>query len=373
MFGIGLNHLFIHFIDYPVYDLAGLKILHGQALDLYDLKRTTPGGYYYPYFFAFVFSVFSYIGYAGKVLFYILFCLSYLKILNFSVEKSLLLIGGEGTKYRYLIYSLTLLATSYAASDGFMNANIAIFLMVLSIYAYELKDHYPIAAGALMATAVVFKIYPALILCFFIWGKQWKMVFSSFVFILFFYLGIPLLVNGYTNGMMLLHNQYIVLSNFGSHWPLNSTVFQNLTATMLRAFPGLETKHILIPSLLIIFAAFLPSFLKKKAKVKDSFRLKMFFLILALTPILTPVSWFNMALFYAPVVAYMICLSVIKKDHLATVMTAAYVLMFCMTTPGILGSRINNILEFYAVPFIGIVLMMFAYIVRIKRDDDVSL
>jgi hypothetical protein len=222
-----------------------------------------------------------------------------------------------------------------------------------------------------MAAAVVFKIYPALILCFFIWEKHWKMVLSSFIFIIFFYLGLPLLVNGYADGMVLLRNQYTVLSNFGSHWPLNSTVFQNLTATMLRAFP--ETKHILIPSLLIIFVAFLPSFLKKKEEVRDSFRLKMFFLILALTPILTPVSWYNMALFYAPVIAYMICLSVIKKDRFVTTMTAAYIIMFCMTTPGILGNRINDMLEFYAVPFIGVVLMLFAYIVRIKRDDDVSL
>ncbi len=373
MFGIGVNHLVIHFIDYPVYELAGLKVLHGQVLSLYDLERTTPGGYYYPYFFAFVFSVFSYIGYTGKILFYVLFCLSYLKILRFSVDNSLRLIGDESSKYRYLIYSITLLATSYAANDGFMNANIAIFLMVLSIYSYELRDRHPIVAGALMATAVVFKIYPALILCFFIWGKYWKMVVSSIFFMAFFYLGMPLIIHGYTDGLILLKNQYIVLNNFGSHWPLNSTVFQNLTATMLRLFPGLEAKHILVPSFLIVLVAFLPSFLKKKALVKDTFILKMFFLILALVPILTPVSWYNMALFYMPVIAYMTCLAVLKKDRFAATMTLAYILMFCMTTPGILGSRMNDLLELYAVPFIGVVMILLAYIIRIKRDDDVSL
>lgn len=366
---MGVNHLVIHFIDYPVYDLAGLKVLHGQALGLYDLERTTPGGYYYPYFFALVFSLFSYIGYAGRIVFYVLFYLSYVKVLKFSVENSLRLFGENGPRYRYLIYSITLLATSYAVNDGFMNANIGIFLMVLSIYAYELKDRYPIVAGALMAAAVVFKVYPALILCFFIWDKQWKMVFSSLIFILFLYLGLPIIVNGYTDGIVLLHNQYTVLSNFGSHWPLNSTVFQNLTATMLRAFPGLEPKHILIPSFLVVFAAFLPSFLKKRTEVKEPFRSKMFFLILALTPILTPVSWYNMALFYAPVIAYMTCLSIMKKDRLATTMTVAYIVMFCMTTPGILGNRMNDTLELYAVPFIGVALMVFGYIVRIRRDD----
>ncbi len=321
-----------------------------------------------------MFPLFSYLGYAGKILFYIIFCLSYIKILNFSVENSLKLLGETNSKYRYLIYSITLLATTYAVNDGFMNANIGIFLMALSIYAYELRDKNPILAGALIASAVVFKIYPGFIFCFFIWNKNWKTVIYGSLFILLLYAGIPILVNGYSDGIILLHNQYLVLNHFGSHWPLNSTVFQNLTATLMRLFSNLETKHILIPSFLIIFAALLPSFLKNKKKTTGSFRLKIFFLILALTPILTPVSWYNMALFYAPVIAYMTALSVIKKDQLATVLFSAYILLFCLTTPGIIGNTINNMLEYYGVPFIGVSLMLIAYIVRLKRyDEDGSL
>lgn len=342
-------------------------MLHGQALQLYDLKRTTPGGYYYPYFFALIFSVFSYLGYAGKILFYIIFCLSYIKVLHFSVENSLKLLGESNSKYRYLIYSITLLATAYAVNDGFMNANIAIFLMALSIYAYEFRDKNPLFAGALIAAAMVFKIYPAFIFCFFIWNKNWKTVLYGILFSIFLYAALPILVNGYSDGITLLHNQYTVLNHFGSHWPLNSTVFQNLTATVMRFFPTLQTKHILLPSFLIIFIALLPIFLKNKEKTKEPFRLKIFFLILALTPILTPVSWYNMALFYAPVIAYMTCLSIIKKDRFATILLSAYVLLFCLTTPGILGSKINDSLEYYAVPFIGVALMLFAYIVRLKR------
>ena len=370
MLGIGANHLVVHFIDYPVYDLAGLKVLHRQALALYDLNRTTPGGYYYPYFFALVFSIFSYLGYAGKILFYIIFCLSYIKILKFSVDNSLKLLGETNSKFRYLIYTITLLATTYAVNDGFMNANIGIFLMVLSIYAYELRDKNPLLAGALIASAMVFKIYPAFIFGFFIWNKNWRTVLYGCLFTIFLYAGVPILVNGYSEGIILLKNQYTVLDHFGSHWPLNSTVFQNLTATTMRLFPNIQTKQILLPSFLIIFIALLPSFLKNKKNIKISFQLKIFFLILALTPILTPVSWYNMALFYAPVIAYMTSLSIIKKDKLAVTLLSAYILLFCLTTPGILGNRINDMLEYYAVPFIGVSLMLLAYLVRLRRYDD---
>jgi hypothetical protein len=81
-----------------------------------------------------------------------------------------------------------------------------------------------------------------------------------------------------------------------------------------------------------------------------------------------------MALFYTPVIAYMTALSVIKKDQFATALFSAYILLFCLTTPGIIGNTINDMLEYYAIPFIGVSLMLIAYIVRLKRyDEDGSL
>lgn len=317
-----------------------------------------------------MFSIFSYLGYTGKILFYIIICLSYIKILNFSVTSSLKLLGEFNSKYRYLIYSITLLATTYAVNDSFMNANIGICLMALSIYAYELRNKNPLFAGALIAAAIVFKIYPSFIFCFFIWNKNWRTVLYGVLFTIFLYAGVPILVNGYSNGLILLKNQYTVLNHFGTHWPLNSTMFQNLTATLMRFFPSIQTKQILLPSFLIIFAALLPSFLKKRTNIKEAFSLKIFFLILALTPILTPVSWYNMALFYTPVIAYTTSLSIIKKDKLTATLLSFYILLFCLTTPDILGNRINDLLEYYAIPFLGVSLMLIAYLVRLKRYDD---
>jgi len=278
------------------------------------------------------------------------------------------LLKEENTKYRYPIYLIVLISSIYAINDAFMNANIGIILMALSIYSFELKDKRPLIAGMLIAAAVVFKIYPAFILCFFVWNKNWKMVTSAIFFILFFYIGTPIVFNGFSNGILLLKNQYFVLSNFGDHWPLDSIVFQNLTSTMLRFFPSLELKSVLKPALITVLVIFLPSFIKKKKDIKETFVLKMFFFTLALTAMLTPVSWYNMALFYTPIIAYTASLALTKRYVPAIMSFALFFIMFCLTTPGILGNKINDLLEYYAIPFLGLLIITMFFSTELKKN-----
>jgi hypothetical protein len=63
--GAGISHIGKHFIDYPVYETAALKVLKGDLNNLYDVNRNSPGGYYYPYFFAMMFIPFAAMGAFG--------------------------------------------------------------------------------------------------------------------------------------------------------------------------------------------------------------------------------------------------------------------------------------------------------------------
>ncbi len=363
----GISHMNKHFFDYPVYELAGLKVLQGKGLEIYD-KGAILGGFYYPYFFALMFAPLSLMGFFGKIVFYVLHCLSFIKIINFSIKNSLSLLKEDNTKFYYPICLIVLISSINAINNAFLNSNIGVFLIVLAIYAFELKDKRPFIAGLLIAMAVVFKIYPALILCFFVWNKNWKMVASALFFTLLFYLGAPFLLNGFENGILLLKNQYTVLSHYGNHWPLDSISFQNLSSTILRAFPSLEVKHVLIPTFILILIGFMPSFLKNKKDLKETFVLKMFFLILALTAMLTPVSWYNMALFYTPIIAYTLTLAIAKKYKPAIVSFISFFVLFCLTTPSILGNKLNDLLEYYALPFFGLLIIVLFFIPEIKKD-----
>src|SRR4051812_5769271 len=83
----GVLHRRHHFIDYPVYEVASSKVLAGHAGGLYDLTRTTPGGFYYPYFFALAFTPFAAAGpEAGRWLFLALFLAAYGFVLAWSVR-----------------------------------------------------------------------------------------------------------------------------------------------------------------------------------------------------------------------------------------------------------------------------------------------
>lgn len=374
LFGAGVNHLLRHFIDYPVYERAANHILSGEIGSLYDLQRTGPGGFYYSYFFGLAFIPFALLGpgILGKVLFLILVFLSYGKLLRFSAECASLLLGSPLSEKNKLIASVLLvLLTTYSFNDALMNANIGIFLLVLCLYAYDFRGKAPVLSGFCLALAVVFKIYPVIVACFFVWAKRWRVVCWTVFFSAVLYVFLPLLVYGEDVGRKILHDQIHVVSHFGQHWGYGAHVFQNFHATAIRLGSVVGIPEHTAFSFSLLFSCFatvllfLKSFLSRR-KISPVFECKMVVLILALVPLLVPVSWYNMGLFYAPLIAVILAFSLQTRAKEWGIALVLYSLLYCLTTPDLLGRTLNQTLSFYGAPFWGVVALIVVYVWRVR-------
>lgn len=363
--GAGVSHLTKHFIDYPVYETASLKVINGDIANLYDLKRNTPGGYYYPYFFAFAFSPFAAMGNVlGKWSFLVLFFCCYGFVLAFSINlaKSFSPIGSF-----FGFLSVVILLSTHSFNDALMNANIGLILLALCIAAYKVADRSWVLASVFMATAISFKIYPIIVLCYFVWRKDWKLVATTCLLTCGLMYGLPILIYGLNQGMELVSNQYFVLSHFGNHWSYDSHVFQNIPATAMRLA---ELLHLnknkafdfsLVLAGVLILMFYSKSFFVVGTEDDKDFQDRMFAVSLALVPMLVPVSWYNMGLFYMPLLSCVVAEAFARKERFVVVCLAGYVFFYCLCTPDIIGRPANYWLAFRGFPFWGVVLIIVAF------------
>jgi hypothetical protein len=355
LFIAGCIHVKNHFIDYPVYELAAQKIIQGKAADIYDVTRQTPGGFYYSFFFAVCFIPFTLLGtHFGKILFFLIFFGCYLKILDFSIKSAL----GEKARVDYQNYravgALTVLLTAYSANDAFMDANIGIILLTLCLLSYELRIRRPWVAGILLGIAIVFKIYPVAVLGYFVWERRIKVCVSALITIGLLYFALPLIFYGTAEGVQLILNHWQVVEHFGQHWSFDSPKFQNWPSTFTR-FAGhfkINKQIAFRTSVVLIVVATIGFYLKSFfiAVKSEIFCLRMFSLCLALIPIAVPVSWYNMGLFYAPVIAFHASRTEKKSSLVALTL---FILFYCLSAPDLVGIDFNHALENAGVPFFG--------------------
>jgi len=363
--GAGVSHVTKHFIDYPVYETAALKVLKGDVSNLYDLKRNIPGGYYYPYFFALAFSPFAAMGNVlGKWSFLVLFFCCYAFVLAFSLKMAKSF-SSIGSIYGFL--SVLILLSTYSFNDALMNANIGLILLALCIAAYKVSDRSWFLASLFMAVAISFKIYPVIVLCYFVWRKDWKLVLMTCLLTCGLMYGLPILIYGFNRGVELASNQYFVLSHFGNHWPYDSHVFQNIPATAMRLAELVHLNKSKAFDLsfglsgILILAFFCKSFLTRRTENAKGFQDRMFVISLALVPMFVPVSWYNMGLFYLPLLGCVVAESFEKKERFNTICLTAYVLFYCLCTPDIIGRPLNYWLAFRGFPFWGVFLIALAF------------
>ena len=374
LFLFSLTHVFSHFIDYPVYQLAARRVLEGRPLELYDLTRQIPGGYYYPYFFALCFTPFVVVGdLPGKLLFFMLFWMSYWRLLTFSVDAAVKLVpAADGRRTRMLLAAGVTIAAINPLNDAFMNANIGLPLAAMAVQAWAWRARRPFWSGVLLGVAIVFKLYPVVLLGWFIWARHWRAALAAIAVAVVGYLS-PLLVYGRAIGQQLLSDQAAMLGHFGTHWRYDSLAFQNLDATLMRwgTAAGLAGGTIFWVSTLgasvAIIAFYLPSFLRPPEALDPDFRLRMFALTLALVPIVVPVSWYNMALFYLPVIAILLAGALAGGDRAAGWVVVAFFVGFTLTGRDVVGRTLNDRLEFAGVPFLTAAALVGLFVARLVR------
>lgn len=376
---VGLKHFFSGFHDYEIYHTAGLKILNGAGDAVYDRTRVEPGGFYYPYFWALVFAAFLKITWGfDKVVFLLVFVFSFLKLVVFSTRRVIEWQGIDRSTFFFIATVVTFLGF-YSFNDALMNSNIGLLLAlfsVLSFEAYEKKKW--VLASAILAFGISLKFYPLLLVGYWAWRREWKIVIATCLFVGFYLVGVPILFEGIENGVQRLADSLFVVSNYGaqSGWDYNGLMFQNFTGSMLRLLGplGFGTDEFLLPifftGVLGVLALYLPSFIEGLKGNDHPKREWVFFHAFGLIAVLAPVSWYNMGVFYIPLFAYIVSRSFVLCKKVDRFCLGFLILFYCFSAEGIVSKSFNDILEGLSVPFWGLmfVFVPFSYRLFLQKN-----
>ncbi len=382
MFVAGLVHVSRHFIDYPVYETAAKRILAGEATSLYANPGHSTNDLYYAYAFALAMAPFAWLGSLGKLLFFFLFFLAYLKTLFFAQKTAFRLLEvQQDSPFRPIVLWGLVLLTAYAANDGFMNANIGPLLLAMGILAYEWRDERPALAGLLLGAAIVFKTYPVILLGYFVWEKRWPLVFTTLTSVAVLLLGLPVLIYGIGPGGKMLSQYFFLIAHHREMWAAlgwnyGGHVFQSIPGTFIRygSLVGVPLnsayRTATLVSVIAVLAFYLKGFLSDSKALSDSFKERMFLLTLAIVPMIIPVSWYNVGLFYTPVIAYVLTKAIVQRSRRDIIALSAYALLYCLCTPDIIGRPLNAVLCFYSLPWASVVGLIAVYLLDVVALSD---
>jgi len=380
----GLIQMKKNFIDYEIYENAARKIISRDLNQFYEPERLSPQGNYYPYFWAVLFVPFVLFGnlslqllgegwgqYLGRLPFMLLFAGSYFYLIHFSWK------NVYSEKFNnYLFKVMLILPTLFLINDAFMNSNIGVVLAAMLVFSFEQREKRPILASFVLAAATVIKIYPALLWGFYFWERRFKQLIVTFLFSVFFYFGIPLMVEGWEKMIELSVNHRMAVANYDRQngWAFDNPVFQNLPGTLMRYASMLSLSKVWAYRLslgfpLLAVAIFLwPSFVKNmKSKISIEKSSKVFSLFMSLVPLLTPVSWFNMALFYLPMIAWVLKRALIEKKRSSQYFFLAFIVFYCLTTRDLVGVELCRKLQYYSVPFFGLLMLQIDFFMDLKK------
>ena len=381
-FILAVVHARTDFIDYNGLYMPFAANAYQGNIDL--LYRPIPIGnaqgfwfpYIYTWFFAFMMVPFFLLGVVGKYIFAALLFYSYYLVINFSYECATRFIPGADSKKK-IILSSTILLTLYPYSDVLKNANIGIFLVLFSLLAFKLRKSMPLLASVCLFLVFGIKYYGLIILGYFFWLKEWRVVLYSILIAIGILFVLPVIAFGYLPTSLMYHDFFIAINGYGDGWSIYSIVYPNVVSPALRFlnYLGIDYSHyrtsalaILLVCATIIMIWFLPSFLRKKDKITEQYRLRMFLVSLCLCSMLSPISWYNMVLFYTPLVIFGLIDLIILKNTYSKIGITAYLLLFALTTPSFVGNKTNDLLEFYAVPFAGLFILFICFVIRTKKD-----
>jgi hypothetical protein len=113
----------------------------------------------------------------------------------------------------------------------------------------------------------------------------------------------------------------------------------------------------------------LSDFIKNRKQISENKIGKAFILTLFFVPNITPVCWYNLALFYIPAFCFVLVAYIKTKDRVLLGTLIAFFVLFDLTTPGIIGNRANNVLEQFSVQFIGVIFLLLAYLKAFKSKN----
>ena len=84
----------------------------------------------------------------------------------------------------------------------------------------------------------------------------------------------------------------------------------------------------------------------------------------ALVPLFLPISWYNVGLFYCPLLSFALA----RRSNANRVELVLFAVLYCLTTNDIVGTSYNDRLEIWSVPFWGAMALVVCFAVGTWRE-----
>ena len=162
--------------DYTVYIAAGRALLDHQ--DIYLAQSVRGWRYVYPPPFAILLVPLAQMPLAwGAVLWYLLTVAA----IGASVVMPAALLGDTPLKHKpHLVYGLPLLSLATLLMSGILRSQASPFMyfFMIATFYFHLKNR-PVAAGFSLACAALLKVFPIVLIVYFVMRRQWRAVLAT--------------------------------------------------------------------------------------------------------------------------------------------------------------------------------------------------
>jgi dolichyl-phosphate beta-glucosyltransferase len=357
--GLGLAQAMRSSNDFAIYFTQAWSKIANSNFDIYEVNRPGQGGYYYSPFFALIGSFFVSLGLPALKLLYAVLNAAFLLAGWVLVKR---LIRNSKLKLAFGVGILSLFFIANNILGQLLTGNVSLMVAFFSLLAiYTSTRARPVFAGFCWALAVNFKVYPIYLGLFFLWKRDYKVLFYGAIFSALTILA-PALYWGWDLNFSLHAGQIEMLKAYGPQNDFGRLAYQSLAAMGFRAFEGLALNPDFGLRLGQGFALMLNLFVLSKLKyssLEDSVWAGAFtFAFMALA---TPASWVHHSGFaYLPLFSLSIAHALQHQKTSLYYVLGLATLLYAFTTSGLIGKRLNDLLEAYSVPTIGLLLLMLA-------------
>jgi len=189
--------------DYPLWFWAGQQVLQGR--DLYPHDPNAIFDFLYPPLSAILLAIPAYF---GKIPLYL--CLTLLNAVAWWVSAQLSnAMTGSGRAVTPWLAALPSIVTVSFIFDMFDLGQPNLVLLALMLLAFWLlQQGRPWSSGSLFALATAIKVFPAAVLPYLIWRRQWASAASMMIFLTIFLVAIPAPIRGFQHNLSELKTWY---------------------------------------------------------------------------------------------------------------------------------------------------------------------
>jgi len=180
--------------DFTVYVAAGRAVLENH--DIYLAENARGWRYVYPPPFAILLTPLARMPLAaGALLWYLLTVAA----IGGSLVMSAALLGASPLRNKpQIVYGLPLLGLASVLASGVLRSQASpfMFFFMIATFYFHLKNR-PVAAGFSLACAALLKVFPLVLLAYFVVRRQWRAVFATALALLLLGIVLPSLYWGW--------------------------------------------------------------------------------------------------------------------------------------------------------------------------------